>query len=259
MQESDVETLTISPWLLAGLFFVVAFLYSAIGLGGGSSYTALLAIFGASPVAIPSLSLTLNVVVTSISGFNFIRKGHARAKLIAPFLLSSMPMAWLGGQLALPRLVFYSLLLLSLVIVTVRLYSPNETRWHFHFAPAMAILISLISGAMLGFIAGAVGIGGGIYLVPLILMLDLGTARQAAAVGAIFVWVNSLTGVVSRLEADRLQLEDIIPLLVAVIAGGVLGSSLGAGHFSARRIEQLLGIVLVIASLLLVQKIWLLL
>lgn len=254
-----METLTISPWLLAGLFFVVAFLYSAIGLGGGSSYTALLAIFGASPVAIPSVSLTLNVVVSSISGFNFLRKGHARVQLIAPFLLSSMPMAWLGGQLALPRLAFYSLLLLSLIIVTVRIYSPNETRWHFHFTPAAALLVSLASGAVLGFIAGAVGIGGGIYLVPLILMLGLGTAKQAAAAGAIFVWVNSLTGVLSRLEADRLQLDHIIPLLIAVIAGGILGSSLGAGRFSSKRIEQLLGVVLVIAILLLARKICLLL
>lgn len=253
-----MEALILSPWLLACLFFVVAFLYSSVGLGGGSSYTALLAVFGASPVSIPSVSLTLNIVVSSISSFNFIRKGHASVKLIAPFLLSSIPMAWLGGQLVLPKIVFYSLLLISLFIVAVRIYSPNETSLHISFTPMRGFIVSLIAGGTLGFIAGAIGIGGGIYLVPLILMLGLGSAKQAAAAGGIFVWVNSLTGLVSRFEADRLQLDYILPLLIAVVAGGILGSSLGAGRFSTKRVEQILGIVLVIAIISLGQKIWLL-
>ena len=254
-----MEALAISPWLLAALFFVVAFLYSSVGLGGGSSYTALLALFGASPVSIPSISLTLNISVSSISAFNFIRKGHASLKLILPFLLSSIPLAWIGGQLALPKIIFYSLLLVSLLIVAARIYSPNETRWHCHFSPARAMIVSVISGAVLGFVAGAIGIGGGIYLVPLIIMLGLGSAKQAAAAGAIFVWVNSATGLVSRFDADRLQLDFILPLLIAAVAGGILGSSLGAGRFSAKRVEQLLGIVIVVAIFLLGRKIFALL
>ncbi len=254
-----METLIISPWLLALIFFVVAFLYSAVGLGGGSSYTALLAVFGASQLAIPSVSLSLNVIVSSIGSINFYRKGHTRAGLIAPFLVSSMPFAWLGGQLDLSRLVFLSLLLLSLLIVTVRIYMPGNTALQLHFTRAGALFVSLAAGAVLGFVAGALGIGGGIYLIPLILMLGLGSAKQAAAAGVIFVWVNSVTGLASRFQADRLQLDYVLPLIVAVVAGALIGSSLGAGRFPARRIEQLLGLVLIVACLILARKIWLLL
>lgn len=254
-----METLIISPWLLAAIFFVVAFLYSAVGLGGGSSYTALLAVFGASHISIPSVSLTLNVIVSSIGSFNFVRKGHAKPGLIVPFLVSSIPFAWLGGQLDLPRVIFYALLLLSLLVVTVRIYLPGDTAFRINFTPTSALLVSLLAGALLGFIAGAVGIGGGVYLVPLILMLGLGSAKQAAAAGVIFVWVNSVTGIASRFHADRLQLEYVLPLIVAVVLGALIGSSLGAGKFSAKRIEQLLGIVLVVACIFITRKIWILL
>lgn len=253
-----METLVISPWLLAAILFIVAFLYSSVGMGGGSSYTAMLAIFGASQLAIPSISLTLNIIATSIGSFNFIRKGHASARLIAPFLVSSIPMAWLGGQLALPRLAFYSLLLASLVAVAIRIYSPGDTSFRLAFTPASRVIVSLLLGATLGFIAGAVGIGGGIYLVPLIIMLGLGTTKQAAAAGVIFIWVNSVTGIVSRFEADRLQLDYITPLIIAVVFGSLLGSSLGAGRFSSKRTEQFLGVVILIAIVLLARKTWLL-
>lgn len=254
-----METLFISPWLLAVIFFLVAFLYSAVGLGGGSSYTALLAVFGASHVAIPSISLGLNVIVSSIGSVNFIRKGHARANLILPFLLSSIPFAWLGGQLALSKLIFFSLLLVSLLIVSVRIYLPGDTALKIGFTPLTSLVVSLLAGGMLGFIAGAVGIGGGVYLVPLILVLGLGTAKQAAAAGVIFVWVNSVVGLLSRYEADRLQLDYVLPLVIAVLAGGLIGSTLGAGHFSTKRIEKLLGIVLLVACFFLAKRIWALL
>lgn len=253
-----METLFISPWLLAAIFFVVAFLYSSVGLGGGSSYTALLAVFGANHLAIPSVSLSLNTVVTAIGSANFIRKGHASLKLIAPFLMSSIPFAWLGGQLPLPELLFYSLLLLSLLVVSLRIYLPGETALRVSFSTDTALVVSVISGALLGFIAGALGIGGGIYLIPLILMLGLGNAKQAAAAGAIFVLVNSLVGLMSRYEADRLQLDYVLPLMIAVVFGAALGSHLGAGRLSAQRVEKLLGIVLSIACVLLARKIWLL-
>jgi uncharacterized membrane protein YfcA len=254
-----METLIISPWVLAAIFFVVAFLYSAVGLGGGSSYTALLAVFGASQLAIPSVSLSLNVIVSSIGGINFVRKGHANFTLIAPFLISSIPFAWLGGQLDLSKLVFLSLLLLSLLVVTVRIYMPGSTALHLSYTKTGALMVSLAAGAALGFVAGALGIGGGIYLIPLILMLGLGTAKQAAAAGVIFVWVNSVVGLLSRYEADRLQLDYVLPLIVAVIGGALIGSSLGAGKFPARRIEQLLGIVLIVACFFLAREIWILL
>ena len=116
-----------SPYLMIGLFFLVAVTYSSVGLGGGSSYTALMAIFGISTLAIPMISLSLNLFVTSVGSFNFIRNKHAKIKLILPFLISSIPMAYLGGSLKLPKEMFYWILLISLVFVAVRIYFWQNT------------------------------------------------------------------------------------------------------------------------------------
>ncbi len=251
-----MESLLVSPFTLALIFFVIAFLYSAVGLGGGSSYTALLAIFGASPLAIPSISLTLNTIVTSIGSVNYLRRGHARWHLILPFLVGSIPLAYVGGTLVLPREIFYWVLLISLLVVVIRIYSPRATSLGLSFTAPQRIIVSLMSGALLGFVAGAVGIGGGIYLVPLIILLGLGTPKEAAAAGAIFIWANSSIGLVARYMSDRLQLDYSVWIIGAVIVGGLLGSSLGAGRFSARTMEKLLGVILVIAIVLLMKKIF---
>lgn len=249
-----MEQLFISPYLLALIFFVIALLHSSVGLGGGSSYTALLTIFGASYIAIPSVSLTLNILVASLGSYNFIRAGHARWPLILPFLISSIPFAYLGGSLHLPVTAFNWLLFISLLLVVTRIYLPITTSFPFQFSSAQRVIVSLTSGAILGFIAGAVGIGGGIYLIPLILLLGLGTAKQAAAAGVVFVLVNSVIGMIARFQADRIDLTFIAPLLVAVIIGGWLGSTLGALKFRPIIIERILGLVIVIAVLLLLRK-----
>ncbi len=249
-----MEQLLISPWLLALIFFIVAFLHSSVGLGGGSSYTALLTIFGASYIAIPSVSLTLNILVASLGSYNFIRAGHARWPLILPFLISSIPFAYLGGMLHLPVMAFNWLLLVSLMLVVARIYLPTPTRFNFQFTSRQRVIVSLFSGAILGFIAGAVGIGGGIYLIPLILLLGLGTAKQAAAAGVVFVLVNSVFGMVARFQADRIDITYITPLIVAVVIGGWLGSTLGAQKFRPILIERILGVVIIIAVLLLARK-----
>jgi len=246
-----LEELSVSPYLLAAIFSVVAFFYSAVGLGGGSSYTALLAIFGANYIAIPSISLTLNVMVTTVGSINFIHRGHARLRLLLPFLLGSMPLAYVGGAIGLPKVVFYWILLLSLVVVAWRIYAPFETSLKVNLSSTQTVIVSLVAGGVLGFIAGAVGIGGGIYLVPIIILLGLGTPKEAAAVGAIFIWINSLSGLFARFEANRIDMDHVLPLIIAVVAGGVLGSWLGAGHFSTKLIEKLLGVVIVTAIILL--------
>ncbi|MDH5593787.1 MAG: sulfite exporter TauE/SafE family protein, partial [Gammaproteobacteria bacterium] len=117
-----MEDILISPFLLAAIFFFVAFIYSMVGLGGGSSYTALMAIVGMNYLAIPLVSLMLNLFVTTIGSFNYIRRGHARWNLILPFVLSSIPAAFVGGSLQLPKEMFYWVLLASLVFVALRIY-----------------------------------------------------------------------------------------------------------------------------------------
>jgi len=249
-----MEQLLISPYWLAAIFFLVALLYASVGLGGGSSYTAILSIVGATYLSIPTVSLSLNVAVTSIGSLNFMRAGHARWSLIVPFLISSMPLAYVGGSLALPQQAFTILLLVSLLFVLLRIYLPAATQVITILSQRKRIAISLVAGSVLGFIAGAVGIGGGIYLVPLILLLGLGTAQQAAVAGAIFVWVNSVIGLIARIQSDRVDLSFMLPLLIAVLFGGWLGSRLGAKMLPAIIIERILGVVILIAVILLVRK-----
>lgn len=251
-----MEALFISPWIVAIIFFFVAFLYASVGLGGGSAYTAILASSGASVIAIPSISLSLNVVVSAIASLNFIRAGHLRARLIVPFLGASVPMAMIGGSMSLPITWFRLLLLISLIIVAVRIYLPMPAALSLSLSPQGALALSVIGGGILGFIAGAVGIGGGVYLVPLILVLGLGTVKEAAAAGAVFVWVNSVAGLVARLHAGRYEFGFVPVLVVAAVSGALAGAYLGAGRFEAHRLEKMLGLVIVIACLLLAHKLW---
>lgn len=243
-----------SPWFIAALFFLIAFIYSSVGLGGGSSYTALMAIMGFGSLAIPMISLSLNLLVTSIGSYNFIRHKHLRLKLILPFLISSIPMAYLGGALRVEKEVFYWILLVSLCFVAARIYLWQNTRLKLELTDNSKLAISLLAGSILGFVAGVAGIGGGIYLVPLIIILGLGNEKEAAACGVIFIWINSLFGLIARLQYNPIDLTDYIPMLVAVLLGGTLGSWLGAAHFSVRTMEKVLGIIILFAILLLGRK-----
>lgn len=244
-----------SPYFLAALFFLVAFTYSSVGLGGGSSYTALMAVFGVSTLAIPMVSLSLNLFVTSVGSFNYIRNRHARIKLVLPFLISSIPMAYLGGSFKLPKEIFYWILLISLVFVALRIYFWKNTTIKLNIDQNGKIMISLLAGSILGLLAGIVGIGGGIYLVPFIIILGLGTGKEAAACGAIFIWLNSLSGLVSRLQYNSIDLTGYIPLIAAVIAGGTLGSFMGSFKLSPKAMENILGAVIVVAIIFLTRKV----
>lgn len=243
-----------SPYVIAALFFIVAFAYSSVGLGGGSSYTALMAILGFNTLTIPLLSLVLNLLVTTIGAFNFIRHKHARLKLISPFLITSIPMAYVGGALDLPKEMFYWLLLVSLLFVALRIYFWKNTSLTLNLSAKGQLFISFIVGALLGLIAGILGIGGGLYLVPLIILLGLGSAKEAAAAGVIFIWVNSLSGLVSRLQYNAIDLTNYIPLIIAVIAGGTLGSYVGAVKYSPKVMEKVLGVIILIAIGFLIRK-----
>ena len=246
--------LIIPIWIAAVIFGTIAFFYSSVGLGGGSSYTALLAVLGASTQLIPTISLSLNIIVTTIGSLVFLYKGHGRLRLIAPFLCSSIPMAYVGGLLDIPKTLFYFLLLVSLVIAIWRIYAPSSPRT-ISLTRTTQILLAVSVGAILGLLAGIVGIGGGIYLVPLIIFLGLGTEKEAAACGAIFVWTNSVAGIAARLQNGDINLMEYSPLLLTVIIGGALGSLMGSGNLSPRTMQKVLGCILIVAVLVMSKKI----
>lgn len=249
-----MELVELSPYIVAILFFVIALLYSSVGLGGGSSYTALMALLGFNVLAIPMVSLVLNVLVTSIGSINFIRFRHARFKLILPFLVTSIPFAYIGGALQLPKTVFYWILLLSLLFVALRIYLLPQVSIRLNLDHRQKMILSLLLGSILGFIAGVSGIGGGIYLVPLIIILGLGSAKEAAACGAIFIFLNSLSGLISRLQYNSIDLSPYWSIIVGALAGGAIGSFIGSSRFSQRTMERVLGLVVLVAIVFLLRK-----
>lgn len=250
-----MDELTISIYLFSALLFVIAFAYSSVGMGGGSSYTALMAIFGVSYLAIPTVSLVLNLFVTTVGSVNFIRKKHANWKLIAPFLIASIPFAYLGGMLKLPKDVFNLILLATLLLVALRIYVWKNISLNLVLTPKRKIMLSLLVGAVLGFVAGTVGIGGGVYLVPLVILFNLGSEKQAAACGAVFIWVNSMSGLAARLQHNPIQLLEFLPLIITVLLGGFIGSHLGSSKFSPNTMQKLLGIIIIVAIVFLLKKV----
>jgi len=175
--------------------------------------------------------------------------------LILPFLITSMPAAYIGGFIKLPKEYFYFILLISLIFVAMRIYIWQDTTFQLNLTTSGRLIISLISGALLGLIAGIVGIGGGIYLVPLIIILGLGSPKEAAACGAVFIWLNSISGLVSRLQFNSIDLTNYLPLIFAVLMGGFTGSFLGSFKLNSKAMEKVLGSVILIAIIFLSKKI----
>ncbi|SVA14116.1 uncharacterized protein METZ01_LOCUS66970 [marine metagenome] len=237
--------------MLPLLFFFVALIYSSIGLGGGSSYIALMTIVGISYQTIPATSLILNLVVTFIGMISFWYSGHGRFDLVVPLLIISIPMAYFGGLLTFSENIFQIILLTTLIIVAIRIYIFQHLRIRFKVSGTKKFIFIIVIGSVLGFIAGSVGIGGGIYLVPLIIMFGLGSEKEAAATGATFIWFNSLAGVIARLQSGTIDTDFILPLTGAVMVGGFTGSYLGAVRYNAKTIQNVMGFVVIIAIVVL--------
>ncbi len=242
-------------YLLPILFFFVALIYSSIGLGGGTSYIALMTIFGISYHTIPSTSLVLNLVVTFIGMISFWYNGHGRLDLVIPLLIISIPMAYLGGLLTLPENIFRVILLITLIIVAVRIYLFQQLQFRFKISGNQKYIVIIVIGSLLGFIAGTVGIGGGIYLVPLLIIFGLASEKESAAAGSTFIWFNSLAGITARQQSGIIDTDFILPLIGSVAVGGVTGSYLGASQYNEKTIQNIMGFVIVIAVMVLLKDI----
>lgn len=230
---------------------IIAILYASVGLAGASTYTALLAVAGVNYAQIPNISLSLNLIVSTIALVTYWRGGHIDWRLVWPFLLASMPMAYVGGLLDLSRPVFMMILLASLLLIAARIYLLPELSFQFNLGEKQRTAVALAVGGPLGFVAGIVGIGGGILLVPLIILFALAPARNAAAIGTVFVFVNSLTGLVARLQNSTLDFQLLIPLAGAVFIGGLMGANMGAFRLAPRTIQKVLGVVILVAAAML--------
>ena len=228
------------PEIIAA-FFVTALLYSSVGFGGGSTYTALLVLSGMPLRLVPLVALAGNIIVVAIGARRFARSGAFSLARFWPLALLAMPFAWIGGSLALPGSLFTGLLAGALLVSgAAMILRPGTPTADTPDPPSRAI--DMASGAGLGFVAGVTGIGGGIYLSPLLHMRRWGTARLIAGTCAMFILVNSLAGMAGQLtKADPSDLislaSSVWPLGLAVMAGGYLGSRTGALKLSERTLR----------------------
>ena len=224
---------------------VIAFLYSSVGHAGASGYIAVMTLWGIAPTVIRPTALVLNILVASIGAFQFWRAGHFTWKLFWPFALLSIPAAYFGGYLqpsaSVLRILIGIVLLFSAARLVFRRSDPAET-----VAPSRPTAISV--GAGLGFLSGLTGTGGGIFLTPLLLFCRWAYIRQAAAVSALFILVNSMAGLVGYFTKVRSIPSLGFILAAAAIIGGTVGSRLGSRHFPVRIISLLLATVLTIAG-----------
>ena len=228
---------------------VIALLYSSVGHAGASGYIATMTLFGIAAVVIRPTALLLNILVASIGTYQFWRAGFFSWKLFWPFALLSIPAAYLGGFLqpsaAILKILIGVVLLFSAARLLVRRTDPPQTS-----PPTRPLAIGV--GGALGFLAGLTGTGGGIFLTPLLLFCRWAHIRQAAAVSALFIWVNSIAGLVGYFTKTRTIPSLGFILAAAAIIGGIIGSHLGSRRFAVRIISLCLATVLVIAGIKLI-------
>ena len=237
-----------SSELLAALcasVLLVALLYSSVGHAGASGYIAVMSLLGLAPAEIKPAALALNVLVAAIAFTQFARAGHFRWHLFWPFALLSPPLAFVGGWLQLPVHVFQLLIGVVLLYSATQLFiKPNgvespqpPARW-----------IALALGAALGLLSGLTGTGGGIFLTPLLLLAGWAAPKQAAALSALFILVNSASGLAGHMLSTQQWPSMVLPLMAAAAIGGLIGSTLGSRRFEPLLIRRLLAVVLVIAG-----------
>ena len=227
--------------------FVIAFLYSSVGHGGGTGYLALLAIYGIAPVLMKPTALTLNVFVSAIAFYSYYKAGYFRWKLILPFLISSIPFAYLGALTKVNPSTYKIILGIFLLIAIGRmLLIPNAVT---EKSIKMPFLPALLIGAFLGFFSGMIGIGGGIILSPVIILFHWANVKESAAASALFIFLNSLSGL-SALLTGGFKFDSHIIVWIAVgIIGGIIGSYIGSFRLKPDRLKFVLASVLLIASI----------
>ena len=223
--------------ILSILFFVTAIFYSSVGFGGGSTYLAILLIAGVPYYVFPALALICNIFVVSGNSYNYIRAGNLNLKLLSPYLIGSIPLAFIGGSLIISKNLFEIILFLILIVAGLVLltnfkdYDDKDESYK-----KIPFFISIIIGAILGFVSGVVGIGGGIFLSPILFLLRAGKPKHIVTAASLFILINSISGIIGQLTKNYvfLEISKYWYLILAVIIGGQIGNFLNLKIFPTR-------------------------
>jgi uncharacterized membrane protein YfcA len=232
--------------------FAAATLYSSVGHAGASGYLAAMALFAVSPDQMKPSALVLNILVSVIASYRFVRAGAVDWKLLLPLAALSVPMAFLGGLWTLPGRFYYFLLAGTLVVGALRLFlAPTASERQLRYPQWW---IAAVVGAVIGLLSGLTGVGGGIYLTPVILFAGWASPREASGVSAVFILVNSIAGLAGRWQTVPSLPPELPYWAAAAVAGGLIGSHLGVAKFGSDALRRALAIVLVIAAAKLVLR-----
>jgi len=235
--------------LLAAGMLVASFVYASVGHGGASAYLAAMALAGLAPAEMRPIALTLNVIVSSLATWKFWRAGHFRWRLFWPFAAVSIPFAYLGGAITLPGQVYRIVVGLVLVYAGWQLWRSFRAGEEMREVRAPAVPLAMAIGAAMGLLSGLTGVGGGIFLSPLLLMLGWASTKQTSAVAAPFILVNSIAGLAAGFVAGTAALPGATwALAAAVLAGGWLGAEYGSRRFTNPVVRRFLAVVLGVAG-----------
>jgi uncharacterized membrane protein YfcA len=228
------------------ILFVVAFLYAAVGHGGASGYLALMALYGAAPEEMKPTALMLNLFVSLTSFIQYYRGGYFKWKIFVPIALASIPMAFIGGRITVEDRLYKTVLGVLLLFPVIRFFFfknvPDEELKPHNTGVALA------SGGAVGLLSGMIGIGGGIILSPILLLLKWTNQKQTAAISALFIFVNSIAGLMGQLTQGITFSANMVMYVVVAFAGGLLGAYFGSMKFNQNFLKYTLATVLLIAS-----------
>ena len=234
------------------LFFITAAIYSSVGFGGGSTYLALLLLWGVPFTIFPVIALCCNIIVVSGNCINYTRAGHLNFKLIIPFLIGSIPLAYIGGALPIEKEIFEILLFLilsiagMLLLINFKTYDDKQENYR-----KIPFLFSVLIGGVLGFLSGIVGIGGGIFLSPILFLIRAAKPKHIVTAASIFILINSLSGILGQITKNEV-LNEILnywPLLLAVFIGGQIGNFINIKILPTRILALITsGLVLFVAA-----------
>jgi uncharacterized membrane protein YfcA len=225
--------------------FVVAILYSSVGHGGASGYLAVMALLAVAPEITRPTALLLNVFVATIGTIQFYRAGYFSWRIFLPFAITSIPFAFVGGMITLPTTAYKIVLGVVLVLAAIRL------AWNLRSEAEIKepnIVIALVIGAVIGLLSGLVGVGGGIFLTPILLLMNWSETKTAAGVSAMFILVNSVSGLAGNYSQVVSLPSNVWIWIGAAVVGGVIGSTLGANRFDSLTLRRVLALVLLFAG-----------
>ncbi|MEZ4874179.1 MAG: sulfite exporter TauE/SafE family protein [Flavobacteriaceae bacterium] len=237
-------------WVFYLAFPITAFLYASIGHGGASGYLALMSLFSFSPEIMKPTALVLNIFVSGISFYHYFKAGHFHKRLFLSFVVTSIPCSFLGGLFEVDATLYKQILALFLIFAILKIlnvFGKEVLKTH-----KVKLWQGALVGMVIGFFSGLIGIGGGIILTPVILLFHWGKMKEAAAVSALFILVNSISGLAGQITKGITFSHEMFLLLCLVVVGGFLGSYFGSERFNNSVLRYVLAVVLMLASIKLV-------